>query len=167
MVCTYHQIFSGWSNQEARDRWSMWHVWASGEMHSGFWWGWLKDSDHLIVQVIDWKIILQWIVNCVLDWCGSEEGQVAALVTAVMNLGLHKVQEVSCLQNCTYDVAGPSIAFPWHHLITVITWRWAEQIVKLVLQCLQPLLLCLLIYAQWRVTRSWLEFHCPWNVSTA
>jgi len=30
-----------------------------------------------------------------------------ALVTAVMNLGFNKVQEVSCLKNCAYDVAHP------------------------------------------------------------
>jgi hypothetical protein len=73
-------------------------------MHTGFWWGELKDRDHLVDIVMDGKIILHWILNCGLDWCGSEEGQVVALVTAAMN---HKVQEVSCLKNCTYDMAHP------------------------------------------------------------
>jgi len=137
MVCTYHQIFSAWPDQEARDGWGMCHVWARGEMHSGFRLGELKDRDHLVDLVIDWKIMLQWILNCGLDWRGSEVGQVVAVVTAVMKLGFQKVQEVSCLKNCTYDVAHPLLS-PWPDLITLITWRWAAvQIMKLLMQFLQ------------------------------
>jgi len=106
------------------------------EVQTGFWWGELKDRDHLVDLVIDWKIMLHWILNCGLDWCGLEEGQVVALVTAVMNRGFHKVQGVSCLKNCTYDVAHP-LHSPWPDLTTLVTCSWAVQIMNLLMQFLQ------------------------------
>jgi hypothetical protein len=39
----------------------MWHVWEIGEVHTGFWWGDLRERDHLEDLRIDWRIILKWI----------------------------------------------------------------------------------------------------------
>ena len=44
MICTAHQILFGWSNQEEWDGQGMWHVWGTGEVYSGSWWGvWKKE----------------------------------------------------------------------------------------------------------------------------
>jgi hypothetical protein len=31
-----------------------------GELHTGFWWGNLREKDHLEDISIDWRIILKW-----------------------------------------------------------------------------------------------------------
>jgi hypothetical protein len=37
----------------------MWHVWGTGEVHTGFWWGDMKESDHLEDLGVDGRIILK------------------------------------------------------------------------------------------------------------
>jgi hypothetical protein len=49
---------------------------GKGEVHTGFWWGDLRERDHLEELGADWKIILEWIFKMWdgvhgLDWCGS------------------------------------------------------------------------------------------------
>jgi hypothetical protein len=34
-----------------------------GEVHAGFWWGNLREGDHLQDSGIDWRIILNWILE--------------------------------------------------------------------------------------------------------
>jgi hypothetical protein len=51
----------------------MWHVWETGELHAGFWWGYLRDRDHLGDLGFDRRIILKWILNKWdrgMDWIG-------------------------------------------------------------------------------------------------
>jgi hypothetical protein len=38
----------------------MWHVWETGDVHMGFWWGDLRVRDHLEDIGIDGRIILKW-----------------------------------------------------------------------------------------------------------
>jgi hypothetical protein len=38
----------------------MWHVWGSGEVHTGLWWGNMRERDHL-EDGVDGRIILKWI----------------------------------------------------------------------------------------------------------
>jgi len=39
----------------------MYHVWRRGEAYTGFWWGNLRERDHLGDPGIDGRIILRWI----------------------------------------------------------------------------------------------------------
>jgi hypothetical protein len=53
-----------------------------GEMYIGFWWGNLRERDHLETPGVDRRIILRWIFQEVgwghgLDGPDSEKGQVA------------------------------------------------------------------------------------------
>jgi len=43
------------------------------EVYTGFWWGNLKESDHLEDPGLDWRIILRWSFrNCYVGaWTGS------------------------------------------------------------------------------------------------
>ena len=48
-------------------------MWGRGEAYTGFWWGNLKERDHLGDPGIDGRIILRWIFRkCdVRVWTGS------------------------------------------------------------------------------------------------
>jgi hypothetical protein len=39
----------------------MWHVWGRAEVHTGLWWGNLREGDHLEDPSVDRRIILKWI----------------------------------------------------------------------------------------------------------
>jgi hypothetical protein len=36
------------------------HVWRTGEVYTGFWWGNLRERDHLEDPGVDVRIILRW-----------------------------------------------------------------------------------------------------------
>jgi len=48
----------------------MWHVLGKGEVHTGFWWGHLRERDHVVFVAVDMTIILKWIFRIGLG-CGS------------------------------------------------------------------------------------------------
>ena len=70
----------------------MWHEWETGEVHKGFWWGYLRERE------TTWKTRLRWEDNIKTDlkevgWGGMDWIDLApdknrwrALVNAVMNL---------------------------------------------------------------------------------
>jgi hypothetical protein len=39
----------------------MWHVWVRGEVHTGFWWGNLREGNNLEDLGVDGRTILKWI----------------------------------------------------------------------------------------------------------
>jgi len=39
----------------------MWHLWATGDVRTGFWWGNLRERDHLKDPCIDRRLILKRI----------------------------------------------------------------------------------------------------------
>jgi hypothetical protein len=41
----------------------MWRVWGSGEVHTKFWWGVLREGDHLEDLGIHGRVILKWIIK--------------------------------------------------------------------------------------------------------
>jgi len=41
----------------------MWHVWSRGELHTGFWWGDLRERDRVEDLVVDVKSILRWVLK--------------------------------------------------------------------------------------------------------
>jgi hypothetical protein len=47
----------------------MLHVWKTGEVHAGFWWGDLRERGHLEEVGVDGRIILKWIFK---TWDGDE-----------------------------------------------------------------------------------------------
>jgi hypothetical protein len=49
----------------------MWHVWGRGEVHTGFWWGDLRDRNHLDDICIDGRIILKMDLEEV-EWGGMD-----------------------------------------------------------------------------------------------
>jgi len=54
----------------------MWNVWRREEAYTGFWWGNLRERDHLEDPDVDGRIILRWIfrkwdVEYGLDLAGS------------------------------------------------------------------------------------------------
>jgi hypothetical protein len=61
------------------------------EVHTGFWWGGLREGDHLGDAGIDVRIILKWILKKSyggMDWIELAQGRERwrALVNAVMKL---------------------------------------------------------------------------------
>jgi hypothetical protein len=44
------------------------HVWGRGELHTEFWWGNLREGDHLEDPGVDGRIILKWIFK---TWDGG------------------------------------------------------------------------------------------------
>jgi hypothetical protein len=42
--------------------------WGGGEVYTGFWWGNLKEIDHMDDSDVDGKIILKWIFK---KWDGG------------------------------------------------------------------------------------------------
>jgi hypothetical protein len=44
------------------------HVWEMGVVHTGLWWGDLRESDHLEDLSIDGEIVLKWILK---KWNGE------------------------------------------------------------------------------------------------
>jgi hypothetical protein len=62
-----------------------------GEVHTGFWWGDLRERDHLEDRGVDGRIILKWIFkkwDGGMDWIDMAEDRDRwrAVVNAVMNL---------------------------------------------------------------------------------
>jgi hypothetical protein len=39
----------------------MWRVRGRGEAYTGYWWGNMKERDHLVDPGVDGRIILRWI----------------------------------------------------------------------------------------------------------
>ena len=46
MTCAVHHIFFGWTIQDERGGWCVYHVWDTKELHTKFWWGELTEIDH-------------------------------------------------------------------------------------------------------------------------
>jgi hypothetical protein len=46
----------------------MWHVWGKREVYTGFWWGYLREGDHLGDPGVDERIILKLIFK---KWDGG------------------------------------------------------------------------------------------------
>jgi len=46
----------------------MWHVWKTGKLHKGIWWGDLKGRDHLEDLGVDKRLITKWIFK---KWDGE------------------------------------------------------------------------------------------------
>jgi hypothetical protein len=71
----------------------MWHVWGTGEVYTGFWWGVQKKRGHLENQGVDERIVLTWnFKKCDwgrdIDWTNLTQDRDSwrAVVDMVMNL---------------------------------------------------------------------------------
>ena len=71
----------------------MWHVWETGEVHTGFWWGNLREGEHLEDLGADGednvKIGLQEVGWGGMDWIdlACDRDLWRAHMTALVNLG--------------------------------------------------------------------------------
>jgi hypothetical protein len=72
MICTAHQYYSGNQIKKNEMGWVCSTYWK-GEVYAGFWWGNLRERDHLEDPGVDWRIILSWIFRNwnVGVWTGS------------------------------------------------------------------------------------------------
>ena len=85
----------GWVGYVARMR-------GRGEVHTGFWWGNLRNRDHLEDPGVDGRIILKWIFrkwDGGMDWIDLAQNmdRWRALVNAAMNFGFPKIRGISRL----------------------------------------------------------------------
>jgi hypothetical protein len=69
----------------------MWHVWKTGQVHTGFWWRNLREKEHLEDPDVDGRTILKCIFRNGMggmDWIDMvpHKGRWQALVNAAMNL---------------------------------------------------------------------------------
>jgi hypothetical protein len=55
--CTPRQILLGCSNHKELDR----HIWETGEVHTGFWWGNVKERNHVEDLGVDGRLIAKLI----------------------------------------------------------------------------------------------------------
>jgi hypothetical protein len=67
------------------------HVWGTREVHTGFWWGDLREGDHLGDPGVGGRIILKWIFKKCdgdINWIelAQDRYRWRAFVNAVMNL---------------------------------------------------------------------------------
>jgi hypothetical protein len=46
----------------------MWHVWGRGEVHTGFWWGDLRERDRFKDLGVNGRIVLKWVFK---KWDGA------------------------------------------------------------------------------------------------
>jgi hypothetical protein len=64
------------------------HVWRRGEVRTGFWWGNLRERDHLEGVGVDERIILKWVGWRGMDWIelAQDRDRWRELVSPVKNL---------------------------------------------------------------------------------
>jgi hypothetical protein len=61
IICTYHQILLGRSNEREREGQGMWHTLERAEKCTGFWWESPKETDHLEDGGVDGRV--GWILG--------------------------------------------------------------------------------------------------------
>jgi hypothetical protein len=72
---------------------------GTGEVHTGFWWGDLRERDHLEDLSIDGRVIVKYIFKKRDGGhdLAQDRGNWRALVNAIMNLWFHKIREMCWL----------------------------------------------------------------------
>jgi hypothetical protein len=69
----------------------MWHVWETGEVHTGLWCRNLRERDHFEYLGVDGRIVLKWIFkkwDRDMDWIDldTDRDGWCTFVNAVMNI---------------------------------------------------------------------------------
>ena len=83
MICPPHPLLFRWSYEEEEgDGRGMWHVCGTWEVHTRFWWGNLKERNHMADLGVDGRIILRrifrkWDGETWLGWSGLGQEHVA------------------------------------------------------------------------------------------
>jgi hypothetical protein len=77
LIYTRRQLLSGLFNTRKWEEWGMWHIWGWREIHTGFWWGKVKEGITCMGRII-WS-------------CGG------MLWTRLWIFGSHRMWRISCL----------------------------------------------------------------------
>ena len=64
----FNQYFSGDQIEKNEICWGILHVWETGEVHTEFWWGSLREGGHLEDLGVRGRVILKWIFK---KWDGE------------------------------------------------------------------------------------------------
>jgi hypothetical protein len=62
MICTCHQVLHEFKSRNMKWVGHMESM-GRGEVHTGFWWGNLKERQHLEDLSVEWSIILKWVLK--------------------------------------------------------------------------------------------------------
>jgi len=61
----------------------MWHEWGRDVVHTGFWWGYQRERNHLEDQGVEGMVILKWIFkkwDGGMDWIALAQNRVGGFL---------------------------------------------------------------------------------------
>ena len=104
LIYTRHQILFMWPKW---DGWGMWHAFETWEVHTGFWWGELRERHHLEYPHVDGRIIFNES-SCRM----GDHGGTVVMVLCYKSEGRW------------FDPSWCQWIFFWHNILPAALWPW-------------------------------------------